>query len=545
MKKIKRGSGILSEFIEERLNLINPCEVKISILSEIKTFIDEAIIKEKRPLFVFTDYDVDGITSCVLAVKLFNEVYPEAELYYRTPKRISEGYGFNLKILEEVPENAMLITIDNGIVAFDSIKAAKEKGCKVVVIDHHLGKEDGSLPDADYLLDPNAIPGQSDFSEFCGCGLIYKLSQLYDLSESLEKELRGIAALATIADCVPLTGENWKIAKDLRYALINKGISYLADLFEIYDFNEGDAGFKICPALNAPGRLLDDGAMKAVEALLINPETAKELVDLNSQRKELTEQFFEEAIKLISENGLDKKSAIAVVTSAPEGLVGIIAGRIAEKYMRPAFVFTRTEEGFLKGSARSYGSNHLKKMLDDASELLIKYGGHAAAAGLSIEEENFAEFEKTMDKLSIKDEDDTVFYDLTLSPYNIKDSIRISLNELDEIAPFGEGNPEPLFYIENVRLFPRGSNTYRLMGSEQQHIKLYGKDFDIVWFGGASTYLEKPWSKINVIGKIGVNHFGGKDYYQVEAVYVEEAKPSLKETNLQNLLNKRAKERYV
>lgn len=540
---ITKRPGItnLEALVADRLKTIMPEDVEIPIMAEVKSFIDNALNIEKRPLYIFTDYDVDGVTSDACAVKMFKHAYPDAQLTHRTPHRLTEGYGFSLKVLDEVPDDALLVTIDNGIVAFEPILRAKAKGCKVIVIDHHLGSEDGKLPVADIIVDPNAIEGQASFTGYCGCGLTYKLSQQYDLPQSLRDELRGLAALATIADCVPLKSENWKIAKDLPMALNNASIQAMAEAYQLYGLNEGDAGFKICPTLNAPGRLEDAGAEKSAEFLLGNIELLEELITLNEKRKELTDVYLAKALEIIDEQGIADNNAISVIMDAPEGLVGIIAGRIAEKFRCPAFVFARIGDDKIKGSARTYGDNNLKQILDKCSELLGRYGGHAAAAGVSMPEENFKAFVEKTNKLAVRTKVEDVYYDIELSPYYVQDQMVGALSLLEEIRPFGEANEEPLFYIPGVRLFPQANKTYKVMGKESQHIKLFGKDFDIVCFGMANEYLADPYDRVNVVGKLGVNVFNDKVSYQIEAVYIEEAKREFKKTDLQKALNARAK----
>lgn len=546
MAKIMKRPGTpetLEEYLGKAIKRINPRTVPIPIMKEVKEFIDYAVLIEKRTMYIFTDYDVDGVTSDTVAVKLFSHVYPEAKIIHRTPKRLSEGYGFSMKVLPEVPDDALLITIDNGIVAFEPIKAAKEKGCKVVVFDHHLGAEDGRLPEADFIVDPNAIDGQADFTGYCGCGLIYKFSTLYKLPVYLAEELRGLAALATIADCVPLEQENWLIARDLPLAAGNTAIGALLEAYNIWDFKEGDAGFKICPTLNAPGRLEDAGASKAVNFLLGDLSLLDEMIALNEKRKELTEVLMEQADILIERDGIGNDNAICLVMDAPEGIVGILAGRIAEKYQCPTIVCARVGDGKLKGSARTCGNNHLKKILDKCSDLLLGYGGHAAAAGLTFLEENLPKFIERLNKLCVKEKFDAMYYDFEISPFYVQKSIIKILDELDNLRPFGQNNPEPVFCISGLRLYPRGGGLFKTMGNKQQHLKLFGRDIDVVMFGKAEEYLKSPYNKVNVVGKVGVNSFNGNDSYQIEALYLEEAKTAKINTNLQNALNVRAKER--
>lgn len=537
MKIIKSKVESLDSLIEERLKEIDPKISEIPMLRKVKAFIDEAVLKEKRTLYVFTDYDVDGVTSTACAVKMFRYAYPDAHIIYRTPRRLSEGYGFSLKVLPEVPENSILVTIDNGIVAFDPIKAAKEKGCKVVVIDHHLGAEDGRLPEADLIVDPNAVEGQSEFSSYCGCGLTYKLSLEYDLPSETRKQILGLAALATIADCVPLVGENWLIARHLNDALSVPAIEVMAQAYQLESISEGDAGFKICPTLNAPGRLLDRGAQKAADFLLGEIDLLEELIRLNEERKALTEKYTEEAIQMMPSD----MNAVSLLTDAPEGLVGIVAGRMAEQYQCPAFIFTKSKTpGVIKGSARTFGENNVKQMLDKCSDLLVGYGGHTAAAGLSLKEEMLPEFTKRINKLSVRDESDAIYYDIELPPYYVGEKIADTLMRLDKIRPFGQDNPEPIFFIKNVRLFPRGNALFKTMGSDNQHLKLFGKDFDILYFGKAPEYTDNPYERLDVVGKIGANRFLGKTSYQIEALLLQEAKREFKKTDFQSLLDKRA-----
>lgn len=553
MRIKKRDSTItLTKFVEDRMLQLKPVKNFITALDEAGELIAKAV-SENRTIYIFGDYDVDGICAIVILVKLISSFFEGAHIIWRAPKRISEGYGFNIAIVDEVPTDALLICVDNGIVAVDAIKKAKEKGCQIIILDHHLGREDGVLPEADLIVDPNTISGQvegSDFTEYCGAGLAFKLAETFTLPEKLMEELTGLAAIATIADCVPLINENFRIASQLQKCLNNPGIAALAMMYEISDINEGDIGFKICPTINAPGRLEDAGAAKAVRHLLGEEDLSKELFALNEQRKEQTDQHFKEIQEKIEDNCLFSGNAICVSSDIPEGLVGIIAGRVAEKYKMPAFIFGKAalkdDKPVLKGSARTFGDNHLKNCLDKAADLLIKYGGHAAAAGLSLYEENFSAFSEKMDEVCTRADDaEDIVYDIDAPNTNVANYIASALANLSPVRPFGEGNPEPLFYIEGLKLYPRGGTTYRTMGKDNEHIKLFGKDFDIVAFGMAEDYLSDPVTTINVVGKVGVNFFGGKTYFQIEAVHIERTTSVSRKTNFKSALEARAKERKI
>ena len=536
--KMKRKSGlpdgnyidVLNQLVDKRYGELNPRSYKIKGLEEVAEEIKNAVAND-RYIIIIGDYDADGISGTSECCKIIT--YLGGKPHFKIPRRIADGYGLNPHMIDDIPEGALIITVDNGIVAFDAISKAKAKNCKVVVIDHHLPSADGRLPDADIIIDPVAVPGQCEYTKYCGAGLVYKLAEVIVSDRDLLDEINAIAAIATIADCVDLDGENHVICQSLPDTWRNKGLDSLAQAFGIWKADEHDAGFKFGPAFNAAERMGDDRAKYVVELLTSEDdnrirELTEMIVGWNAERKALCEVKTQEAIDYIDANMADN-NPICYIADVPEGIVGIIAGRITEKYQVPAFCFARKgvdESGrmILKGSARTAGDNHVKNILDSCSDLLLKYGGHAAAAGLSLYEDNLEEFQKKASTFCKPvPKTDTVEYEISLKPVYVGKQIAECLEILDRITPFGQGNPQFAFKVSGVRLYPQGGKLYRQMGSQGQYIKFFGRDFDILAFDGLYD-IESPddlEDKMSIVGYLSMNVFNGKETPQIEAVYIE------------------------
>lgn len=546
MRYEKRNSySDVQSLMRDRLHYLNPAINTIKGIDEAIELIKEAVASN-RHIHIVGDYDVDGVCGTAIAVKglkgYVESVNSHSTVTPRLPKRQTEGYGLSTKIVEEIPENSLLLTVDNGIVAFDAIKAARKKGCTIIVTDHHLRSEDGKFPKADVLIDPNAVARQSAFSGYCGAGIALKLMVALNPDNiELNQELYVLASIATVADVVPLQNENFVIAQFLKQAELNKGLKALIDIFEIVDINEKDCGFKICPSLNAMGRLFDAGAEESMKLLLAETSDeanmlAQQLFLTNEERKMMTEEAVIQAETIIDYEGYSNDNPLCVLGDFHEGIVGIIAGRLAEKYKVPCFIFTSTDKStedgdiIIKGSGRSYGDNNLKEILDNCKELLGKYGGHKAAAGVSMPSENFDEFRKMSSKFAVATEDaDVIYYDIELKPEKIKEQVEEALATLQICAPYGEANPEVVFLIRDVQLLPKDGKFFKVMGNHEQHIKLFGKDVDFVAFDLSKKYFdfEEP-NKIDLVGMLGRNYFQDNIYYQIEVL---DFMPSQKKEN--------------
>ena len=510
-------------------SFLNPPEnVFVKGLPEAASAIMDAIVFDD-PITIYGDYDCDGITSSAI-LYLTIKYLGHNKINVILPKRFTEGYGLSMKGVSRV-DTGLLITVDNGIVAVDEIAAARAKGLKVVIIDHHLAREDGVLPDADVTVDPSAIPG-SEFSHYCGAGLAYKLAQLLLDDKDYIAKLSALAAIGTVADVMPLVGDNRRIVIDGLAQMNGRrgnipGLAALLMHLDMYNVSETDIGFKIGPILNAAGRMHDAGATEAFNLLVASKEEAAEmaaaLTQINEERKEVVEKGMNICNALIEDNCLFGDELLVLYTTKEmeqlhEGVVGVLAGRIAEKHKRPTIVLTEVENGVLKGSGRSYGDIHLKQVLDTASDILVRYGGHAGAAGLSVEVSRVEDLRErlleSMGKIETHaEETDTLFYDIEVNAFQIP----AVMAKLKRFAPFGEGNPRICFKVNKARLIPKAGKFYRLMGAEGQHIKLFGQSFDLVGFGLANAYKEagEPLS-VDAVGYVSENTFGNTTTLQLE-----------------------------
>lgn len=527
----KRGSyKTVEEFLKQKIVEISPAVNKIDGIPKAAKLIKKSIEKG-MDIWVVGDYDVDGISTAAIYKKGLTKYISDNgytnKVTTRLPHRISEGYGLSEKIVAEIPGKTLLITGDNGIAALSAIEAAKKKKITVIVTDHHLPVESGELPNADIIIDPNAI-SQCDFTGYCGAGIALKL--MVELLEDKDcEELYSLAAVATIADVVPIKNENAVIAAFLPYVIDNnKGIRTLARKFGITTLDESSAGFQICPALNAAGRLFDAGAEDSLALILEeDEEKRKELAEYlfktNQERKELTNAAVEDAVDFVETNG--KTNPLVVVGNYHEGIVGLVASELSERYRVPAFVLTPTEKTdengnkIFKGSARTYGDNNVKEILDNCKELLLKYGGHKAAAGLSLPETNIDLFREKSAKYALKPpEENVIFYDVELPVSKSGKEIEDAYIKTRICAPYGEGNEPPVFLVKNIPIFnQKNGDEYLLMGNQEQHIKLSSKGFDLLGFDMAQKYIdfEKP-KMIDAVGTLTINRFNGNIYYQME-----------------------------
>lgn len=507
-------------------------------LNETVDFIKNEISKGTA-ISIIGDYDCDGITSSTILSLAFTEASGK-EPFVRIPRRFSEGYGLSMKIIDEINEG-LIVTVDNGIAAIEQVKEAKKKGLKVVVIDHHLPvkneKGEVVLPDADVILDPHAIPGSS-FSNYCGAGLAYRVAKLLIPNNPLLTPLCALASIGTVADVMPLVGDNRNIVINGMAAVnsrnITTGLHLLLEELGIEWVSEGDYGFKLGPVMNAAGRLLDDGPIDVVNVLKTNfdptdmhnaialddlHEQVKTLVKNNEKRRELVRSSMLEADELMKKEVL-RRPIVLYSPNFSEGIIGIIAGQLAEQYQTPAIVFTDTKtEGILKGSGRTYGNVHLKDLLDSVPQYLLGYGGHAGAAGLSVKYEDLYDFKIALNG-KLKDVDfgvDTehLSYDLEIPLSDVPSSLK----ELDKYAPFGEGNPQIRFKVTGFECSPVNGKFSKPMGPHMEHIRFYGKDVSAVGFDLAERYQSDGEPKImDFVGMLGTNYFKGRAYNQIEVI---------------------------
>lgn len=428
-------------------------------------------IDKKEKIGIASDFDVDGIFSSMILWTAFSKL--GADCFIETPNRVTEGYGLNRRIVDDCLEKGakLLITCDNGIAALDAIEYAKENGLTVVVTDHHEvpfeEKEDGERvyikPKADAIVNPKQAECKYPFPKLCGAGVAFKLAQvLYEKYGIPKKELEQLieyAAIATVADVMDLEDENRILVKTglkLLEHTKNKGLQAILRVnhLEGKSISAYHIGFVIGPCFNAAGRL--ETVKSALDLLMCNNEAqaevmAENLKALNDSRKEMTVQGFEQAIEKIENSDLMKDKVLLVkLEECHESLVGIIAGRVRERYHKPAIVFTDAEEG-IKGSGRSIEAYNMFEELLKCKDLLGRFGGHPMAAGLSLLGENLEELRRRLNANTTLTEEDlrpVVRIDVAMPIEYITEEF---VEQLELLEPFGKGNPKPIFAEQHFR----------------------------------------------------------------------------------------------
>lgn len=405
----------------------------------------KAAIENKESILIYGDYDCDGISATAILVLYLKSQGINAD--YFIPDRNADGYGLSIisiqKLLGEKKID-LFITVDCGITAYDEVEFLKSAGVDIIVTDHHEMQD--SLPNC-IVVDPKIK--KNGFYEFCGAGVALKLVEALSNREEVKKYF-DIAAIATIADIVPLNGENRIIAyfglKQLNEKM-RKGISILHGIKTI---NSHDIMFRIAPKLNSAGRM--DNAHKVVELFtsddyFVLSNIAENLNTHNNLRQKLCDSTYESALKKLEGCDFSKLRLIALYDSEWEsGVLGIAASRLAEQFHRPVVLFSE-KEGILKGSARSISEVNLFEVLSNFKNYFLSFGGHAQAAGLSLEKDKFEEFYLNVNNYILQNFSEDLFqrtvpYDLEL---NLNDDLLAFAKEIEKLEPTGFGNPKPIF----------------------------------------------------------------------------------------------------
>lgn len=488
-------------------------------------------LKEGQKIRIVGDYDIDGVCSTYILYQALKRL--EGNVDYAIPDRIKDGYGINESMIRAATEDGIdtILTCDNGISAFSQIQTAKDFGMTVIVTDHHEVPADGEreiLPPADAVIDPKQRSCSYPFPEICGAVVAYKLVQaLYEesgVSREEWLELLEFAAIATVGDVMKLQDENRMIVK---YGLKklghtkNLGLRKLAEKTNL-DLNSITAyhiGFVIGPCLNAGGRL--QTAKLALSMFLAKDEEtaeklAQELKDLNDMRKDMTEHWTAEAKVLADTQYRNDKVLVIFLPDCHESLAGIIAGRLREYCQKPAIVLTRSEEA-VKGSGRSIESYHMFQKLSEVKDLMLKFGGHPMAAGLSLLEENIDEFRRELNERSGLTEEDfkaKLWIDVPMPIDYINERL---VEELKILEPFGQGNEKPLFAQKQVRI-----RSCRVIGKNKNVVKLVleggsGMPMDGILFTDGIAFEEERAGRtvMDIIYYPEINEYNGNRNLQV------------------------------
>lgn len=489
-------------------------------------------IKNGNKIYIYGDYDADGITSSALLFTLLRQMKADVSVYI--PDRVKEGYGLNQGALDEIKsqQGKLVITVDTGIRNKGEVEYAHQLGLDVVVTDHHMPPDkEAELPDCP-IINPLTPHSGYPFGYLAGVGVAFKVGKALihrsTLSESqkqmITERLLDLVAIGTITDCVTLLGENRVLVKKGMKVLNHTKRVGLQQLVEVSQINNKklqawNVGFQLGPRLNASSRM--DHADGAFYLLVSEDEQeakqiAQDLNNKNIARQKDTEVIFEEAGKDQEQN--QDKIIVAVSKEDeewPEGIIGLVASRLSERYYKPALVITRGEEGY-KGSGRSIDEFNIIQALEHCNDVLEKYGGHPKACGFSISEEKLPEFIKKITRFANKELKDvelvpTLRIDAELDLKEVDEDL---FNHIEKMAPFGQDNPKPQFLSRGVEI-----RDIVRMGKKGEHIKFRLQDLWAVSFNHQEKWQDlKIGEKVDVVYYIDVNDFNGKREVQLKIV---------------------------
>ena len=483
--------------------------------------INEAIENEET-ILVYGDYDADGITSTVLLVETLISMGANVSSYI--PNRFEEGYGPNKEAFTKIIDSGitLIITVDNGIAGVEEVDLANELGCDVIVTDHH--KIQDTIPNAYAIIHPEHPEGNYPFKKLAGVGVAFKLA--HALLEIFPDFLLDLVAIGTIADMVSITDENRIFVKQ-GLELINEdpriGLKMLLELSGIdTKIDEQTVGFYIAPKLNSIGRM-DSAKLGLTFLMAEEPVTARALAEqieqYNIQRKQVTEDIVKDVISKIENSEKKQKNVIMVSGEYHEGVLGIVASNIVEKYQKPVFIMNE-KDGILKGSARSIFDFNIYVAMNKISDLFLAFGGHTLAAGFSFEESNFEKIEEFLDKEfeEFKQNNDLKANKNIDIVTSLEDISYQFLNSLDALKPYGMDFEKPTVLIENAMVLNKA-----YFGSEKQYLRLTIADevgnLDCITFKDSVTFdkVEKN-DIIDLVCNIDKNNFNGRTKLQAHII---------------------------
>lgn len=481
-------------------------------------------IEKNEKIVVYGDYDADGVSSTALMYLTLKHLGAKNLSVY-IPNRMSEGYGINHEAVDEMisGKTDLIISVDCGVTAVEEVKRAREKGIKVVVSDHHLPGDE--LPECEALICPTVKGEKYPFKKLAGVGVAFKLAQALlregvENNDAFEKWLLDLVALGTVADVVPLLGENRTLVKWGLIVLNKTQRPGLQELIESARLKRPlgtyNIGYQIAPRLNAAGRM--DHANTAYELLITEDEAeamaiANDLNQKNQERQKVTEEMMKISLEQIGVPGDKDKILLSEYDGWSAGLVGLAAGKLSDRFHRPVIVMGKMGDKYV-GSGRSIAEMDITSAVRECSEYLEEFGGHAQACGLTIiGEENYKKFSDKIKKVAAD----------KLKGVELKPSIEIEaeiglnqaswelIDSLDKFEPFGEGNLEPLFLTKDLEM-----RDIVTMGKSKQHLRLDlaetgGSPKKFVGFNLVERWLDglKVGGKLDVVYTVGVNKWNG------------------------------------
>ena len=483
--------------------------------------INEAIENEEK-ILVYGDYDADGITSTVLLVETLISMGANVSSYI--PNRFEEGYGPNKEAFTKIINSgiSLIITVDNGIAGVEEVDLANELGCDVIVTDHH--KIQDTMPNAYAIIHPEHPDGNYPFKKLAGVGVAFKLA--HALLEIFPDFLLDLVAIGTIADMVSITDENRIFVKQ-GLELLNEdpriGLKMLLELSSIdTKIDEQTVGFYIAPKLNSIGRM-DSAKLGLTFLMAEDPVTAKSLAEqieqYNIERKKVTEDIVKDVINKIENSDKKEKNVIMVSGKYHEGVLGIVASNIVEKYQKPVFIMNE-KDGVLKGSARSIFDFNIYTAMNKISDLFLAFGGHTLAAGFSFDESNYKEIEDFLDNEfeEFKQHNElksSKNIDIVTSLEDISYQL---LNSLDALKPYGMDFEKPSILIENAMVLNKA-----YFGSEKQYLRLTIADevgnLECISFKDISAFDKVEENDIiDLLCTLDKNNFNGRSKLQAHII---------------------------
>ena len=458
------------------------------LLDDMKAGVDLMLseIEKGSRICIYGDYDADGVTATTVMSRGISELTDN--WFYYIPSRFEEGYGLNRGAIDKIKEKGadLIITVDCGCVSYKEVEYAKAAGLKVIVTDHHTIED--TIADC-VVIDPKKpekflkdSSRKYPFSDLAGCGVAFKFVQALQrqagLPRSMLNDCLDMVAIGTVGDIVSLRDENRTLVKygvEIANSGRRKSLTKLIEAISLDKINSECIAFGIVPHINATGRM--DSATEAVELFISSSDTVidekvNKLISCNRERKRIQEEAYERCLNLVDGN---EKFIVLRVSDMHEGIAGIVAGKLKDRFKRSVIIVTPTGDGFLKGTGRSIPTIDIYDILNCHSSLFERFGGHRSACGFLMKEENYDALvegiDSCMDKLI--EANDKIFecireVDSILTPGEATCSLA---RELQALAPFGEGNPNPRFIMKDVNI-----SGLSFMGENDIHARFYACD---------------------------------------------------------------------
>lgn len=483
-----------------------------------------SVINEKKKICIYGDYDADGITSVSIMLQFLSNL--NADVTYYIPSRFEEGYGLNKEAVAKIKENSidLIITVDCGSVSYEEVAYAKELGMDIIVTDHHSITD--TVADC-ILINPKHPNCQYPFKYLAGCGVAFKLAQGIQRKAGLPKrainELLDLVAIGTIGDIVPLVDENRTLVK-YGMNVIRQGhrkglVKLIEDIsLQLPKIKSDNIAFGIVPHLNAAGRMMDAKiGVELLKAQMLEESQpiVEELIKNNRQRKKVQEDTFIQCEKIILENHREDLFFIVNCPDAHEGISGIVAGKLKDKYKKPTIILTSTGENYLKGTGRSIKKINLYNLLKEQEKLFERFGGHAGACGLLMKNENLDAFRQGISAsiLKMMELDPDIFQeeleiDIALEGKELNFEL---IDELEKLAPFGSCNEKPNVVLSQILI-----KNLQYMGNDRKHARFSacckdGSVIQSVLFNKAIELKEKLTGQkvVTLLGSPDISEWNG------------------------------------